>query len=193
MNKKKTVITVAVLALVLVVGGLLAYFTDVTDTVTNTFTIGNVDISLSEPNWVAANAQNILPNKTLAKDPTVTNDSTTNPAYVFVKVEIPAIDASTPLYTYTTNDSWAQVGSDEYASNKITRVYVYGTAANAAPTSLAAGASTTTAVFSEVTLGNFTSTQLSSFATNTIDVTAYGIQTTDLGEATTATAIYALF
>ena len=50
MKKRKTIIAAVVLLLVFVVGRAVAYFTD-TESVTNTFTIGNVDITLTEPNW----------------------------------------------------------------------------------------------------------------------------------------------
>ena len=52
MKKKKTILAALVLLLVVAVGGAIAYFTD-TDTKTNTFTIGNVDISLTEDGWDA--------------------------------------------------------------------------------------------------------------------------------------------
>ena len=48
MSRKKLIITAIVLALVLAIGGILAYFTDV-DTKINKFTMGNVDIEVLEP------------------------------------------------------------------------------------------------------------------------------------------------
>jgi predicted ribosomally synthesized peptide with SipW-like signal peptide len=45
MNKKKSIAVAIVLALVLLIGGMLAYFTD-KDTKTNTFTIGD-DIEIT--------------------------------------------------------------------------------------------------------------------------------------------------
>ncbi|MDO5323968.1 MAG: TasA family protein, partial [Clostridia bacterium] len=52
MNKKKVLVLAVSVCLVaiLAIGGTLAYFTD-TDAKTNTFTVGNVDITLTEPNW----------------------------------------------------------------------------------------------------------------------------------------------
>ena len=52
MKKKKIITVCLVVALVAVfaIGGSLAYFTD-EDTKDNTFTVGNVDIVLDEPNW----------------------------------------------------------------------------------------------------------------------------------------------
>ena len=48
MSKKKSIAVAAILAVVLLIGGLLAYFTD-RDTKTNVFTLGdNIEISLTE-------------------------------------------------------------------------------------------------------------------------------------------------
>ncbi len=78
MKKKKTIIAAVILLLVITVGGAIAYFTD-TEEKTNTFTIGNVDISLSEPNWVETDttpangipdaAENLMPGQTVLKNP----------------------------------------------------------------------------------------------------------------------------
>ena len=88
--KKKMVTICLVVALVLtaVAGGTLAYFTDTADA-TNTFTVGNVDITLTEPNWEGTgsnDAPEVYPGEPLAKDPTVTNDGA-NPCFVRIKVE----------------------------------------------------------------------------------------------------------
>ena len=53
MNTKKKIFSIALatsLAAVAVVGSSLAYFTDKEEK-TNTLTIGNVDIELTEPKW----------------------------------------------------------------------------------------------------------------------------------------------
>lgn len=88
--KKK--ITLAVVAIVLVaavaVGGSLAYFTD-TQKADNTFTVGNVKITLTEPNWESSgkfDAPEVYAYEALKKDPTVTNTGA-NPCFVRVKVE----------------------------------------------------------------------------------------------------------
>ena len=60
MNKRKTMAVAIVLALVLLIGGMIAYFTD-TDEATNEFTLGDeVDISLSET-WTPADGLGIHP------------------------------------------------------------------------------------------------------------------------------------
>lgn len=88
--KKKLLATCLIIALAAtaVIGGTLAYFTD-TDTADNVFTVGNVSIDLTEPNWEgegSEDAPEAYPGEALKKDPTVTNDGK-NPAFVRIKVE----------------------------------------------------------------------------------------------------------
>ena len=74
MNAKKwaILITTVALAVSLTIGGTLAYLTS-TQSATNTFTVGNVQIGLSEPNWNNANdGKNMLPGNTYNKDPLIT-------------------------------------------------------------------------------------------------------------------------
>ena len=90
MNKRKIILLAALLVMVAIlgVGGTLAYFT-AEDEATNTFTVGNVKIELTEPNWDAtgkAEAENVYPGQVLPKDPTVKNTGN-NPCYVRVAVE----------------------------------------------------------------------------------------------------------
>lgn len=87
--KKKIIALALVLCLVAVavVGGTLAYFTD-EDNAENVFTVGNVDIDLTEPKWEEtgkAEAEDAYPGEPLAKDPTVTNIGK-NPCFVRVSV-----------------------------------------------------------------------------------------------------------
>ena len=85
---KKKILTlglVAALSATAAIGGTLAYFTD-TAGKENTFTVGNVDIELVEPSWHEADAKDLVPGQTVAKDPTVMNVGA-NACYVRVKVE----------------------------------------------------------------------------------------------------------
>lgn len=90
MNKRKILLLALSLCMVaiLAVGGTLAYFTDEA-TKTNTFTVGNVDIDLTEPKWDedgSGDAPDVYPGEPLAKDPTIENIGA-NPCFVRVKVE----------------------------------------------------------------------------------------------------------
>ncbi len=199
--KKKNLIAVAIiLALLLVIGGMIAYFTD-TDTKTNVFTLGDVDISISET-FEPTDAQGLLPGDSVNKAPSIKNDSTTTPAYVFAEVIVPCYDADpisnpaaadTPLYTFTANSGWTLINTPAVGSdNTITYVYAYGT--SSAMTSLAAGATTSAPVFNSVTVApTLTSAEAdTASATPNIVVNAYGIQTKNLG-VTAPADIFALF
>lgn len=93
MKKKITAIALVVcLVAVAIVGGSLAYFTD-EEEATNTFTVGNVDITLTEPEWDAAleedpTAATLIPGRVIAKDPTITVEATSQRAYTFLKVQL---------------------------------------------------------------------------------------------------------
>ena len=199
MNKKKSIAVAAILAVVLLIGGLLAYFTD-TDTKTNVFTLGdNVEISLSETAWVAANGEGIHPGANIAKNPIITNDSTTTPAYVFAEIIVPCYDsnadgtADDALFTLNSIGSgWTLINTSAVNTTNKTITYVYAYGTNTAMTALAKNTSTS-AVFTSVTLkSTLTEAQKATAGTTNIVVHAYGIQTDGLG-VTAPMAIFGLF
>lgn len=117
-NRRRSVSSrafIALLALVLVIGcvagGTVAWLVAKTDTVVNTFTYGNIDITLTE----SEETYKIVPGTTIHKDPkvTVTNDS--EDCYLFVKVEEknwPAAtleDGTTRKVSYAIADGWTRV------------------------------------------------------------------------------------
>ena len=100
--KKRTMIfvTAMVLLFAMVTGSTLAYMTSKTATVQNTFTYGNVLITLDEAPVnsdgqattgarVTANTYRLFPGKTYDKDPTVHVDADSEDCYIFVKVVNP--------------------------------------------------------------------------------------------------------
>ena len=136
MSRKKLIITAIILVLVLAIGGILAYFTDV-QTKTNKFKMGTVEIEVTEPSWPGDENTpvDIVPEQEIAKDPTVTNKGD-GEVYAFAEVTIPCEtvkigDATTATLTElftllhnvtddTTgevtkesgiNPAWAQVGT----------------------------------------------------------------------------------
>lgn len=197
MSKKKSIAVAIVLLLVLLIGGLVAYFTD-TDTKTNVFTIGDgIDISITET-WTANDGLGIHPGTTITKAPKIKNNSTT-PAYVFAEIVVPcyATSGSTvnaPLFTFTPNSGWTRIDSNTINTTTKTITYVYAYGTSSAMTSLAANATTTNAVFSSVTLApSLTSAQkTTASATPNIVVNAYGIQVDNLSTSTPS-GIFALF
>lgn len=104
MKKKVTAIALAVCILaVAVIGATMAYFTD-TDSKTNTFTFGKVDIDLTEDSTDANGAvkgymstdggityPGVLPGLVYSKVPTVTVKKDSLPAYVAITATVPTI------------------------------------------------------------------------------------------------------
>ena len=97
--KKKLVTLCAALALcaTAIIGGTLAYFTDI-KTAENTFVVGNVSITLDEAQVnemgekdgdtrVTGNKYKLIPGHTYIKDPTITVNDGSLDSYLFVKVE----------------------------------------------------------------------------------------------------------
>ena len=91
--RKPLMLLCSAVALVAIsVGATLAYLTD-TEAVANTFTVGRVGISLSETDVdndgdMAKNAYHLVPGQTYTKDPTVTMDANSEPAYVRMLVKV---------------------------------------------------------------------------------------------------------
>jgi len=90
MKKKILAITLCVAMLaIMLVSGTMAYFTD-TQAKTNTFTMGKVDIELSEPNYAPAadGKLKVFPGQTYPKDPTITVASDSEDCYLVATVTI---------------------------------------------------------------------------------------------------------
>ena len=209
MKKNKTFLAAIVLLLLFVVGGAVAYFTD-TDSETNTFTIGNVDIDLVEANWDTTDqdsngipdaAQDLMPGQTVAKDPVIKNLSTSNEAYVFAKVEVPCTTETTPreLFTYTVNTGWTELSSTACTNGTATHIYYYGSNGSLTALAKASNASTPTptsaAVFDNVTLLSSLTGAAAEGLTGSknIVVTGYGIQTQGLTAPVTPTSVWSNF
>lgn len=82
--KKKTLALVLALTLLVagIVGGTLAWLTDQTAEVKNTFTVGDINIGLTE----TTTDYKMVPGNTIAKDPTVTVKANSEACWLFVKV-----------------------------------------------------------------------------------------------------------
>lgn len=122
--KKQIIALGAALGLVAAVGvgSTLAYLTDTTNTVTNTFTVGKVDIELAETvdeNVATKNQvggydfEKLLPGSSYEKKPVVTVDKDSADCYVFVKI--------TGDVSMTDMDmkQWTNVGNDVYRYNAV--------------------------------------------------------------------------
>ena len=84
MKKRTLIILVALVAVFgMAVGGTIAWLTDQTEPITNTFTVGNINIELKE----TATEFKMVPGVTIVKDPKITVKSGSEACYLFVKVE----------------------------------------------------------------------------------------------------------
>lgn len=106
-NMKKSIALVLALVLVVggVVGGTIAWLTDKTEEIKNTFTVGNIDITLTEE----AQKQNdyqfkMIPGETLKKDPVVTVVGGSEACWLFV--EITESDNLDDFITYAPAAGW---------------------------------------------------------------------------------------
>ena len=155
MSRKKLIITSVVLALILLIGGILAYFTDV-ETKTNKFKMGGANITVTEPHFPGDENTpvDIVPGKEVSKDPIVTNVGD-GEVYAFVEVTIPKANVkigsqtspseqllfktnyiadasgSAPVYAEGINPEWVLIRTTQNAASgttpaSTTFVYAYG-------------------------------------------------------------------
>ena len=105
-RNRRIAMTVALVLVVALasIGGTIAWLTATTGSVVNTFTVGDVDITLTETNATDLDGDgdyekefHIVPNVPIAKDPKVTIDTDSEKCWVFVKVKV----ENWPTYTYT--------------------------------------------------------------------------------------------
>lgn len=84
--KKKISVSLAIVALALccAVGGTIAWLTATTEKVVNTFTYGDINITLNE---TTGTEYKMVPGNTISKDPVVTVEGGSEACWLFVKVE----------------------------------------------------------------------------------------------------------
>lgn len=190
--KKKLLITLSVVAcaLLLVVGsiaGTIAYLTS-TAKVTNTFTVGNVSITLDEgrvgedgkfidenQDGVAdtrvsgdtaenpANKYHLLPGHEYDKDPTIHVGESSENCWLFVEItdEISAIQDTATIKEQLATYGWVAVAGE-------TNVYAYNQVATAGKDYV---------VFKTVKVkGTVTNEALAAYANKTVSVIAYAVQ-----------------
>lgn len=201
-NTRKMATTLAACALVgaMAVGGTMAYLTDA-ETVTNTFTVGNVETDLTEPNKPDEETPRV-PNEEMAKDPTVQNTGD-NDQIVFIAFDIPMANVITAGYDGTlenggvahdvelfdfrketgsydsVNDGWVQLYQTTAADkSKVTYIYGYKDVLGvdeAAP-----------AIFDHVRMANVIEGELPTDEQLHMPVRAYAIQADFLQDADNA-------
>ena len=112
--KKKATIAVVALALVLcfAIGGTLAWLKTETTPVVNTFTYGDINITLDESDNLDLK---MVPGKSIRKDPVVTVKKGSEACWLFVEVkESENFDA---FMTYAVEEGWTLYDTDKTGSN----------------------------------------------------------------------------
>lgn len=185
MMKKKILKVLAIVgcAAILVAGsiaGTFAYLTFLTGTVTNTFTAGNVKITLDEAkvteygvavdgaNRVIENTYKLIPGHSYLKDPTIHVTKGSEVCYLFIKVEneISGIEGTNTVAAQLTANGWLKLDGQANVWYKAEPIDARQSA-------------------NDVDVATFTSFTVNETATNadvdsykgkTIKVTAYAIQ-----------------
>ena len=125
-TKKALILTLcAVLLVVSTVFATMAYLTSTTQVVKNTFTVGNVKITLDEApvdeygnvvagDRVTENTYKLMPGHTYVKDPTIHVDANSEDCWLFVKIvdEIAAIQDVTTVESQMLNNGWKKLEGD---------------------------------------------------------------------------------
>lgn len=119
-NRRRSVSSrtfIAMLALVLVigcaVGGTVAWLVSSTDPVVNTFTYGDINITLSE---TTGDSYKIIPGVNIGKDPKVTVKKDSEACWLFVKVEEEGTFVANKV-TYSIADGWTKGDGTKIPAN----------------------------------------------------------------------------
>ena len=208
MKKKLMTVLALVLVIAMSVAGTYAYLTS-QDTVTNTFTVGNVAITLDEAevdangnvvsnDRVKANGYKLLPGHTYNKDPMVTVKAGSESSYVKMTVtftkaaELDAIFAPTgadmtSIFNGYNSANWIYKGNTEdTGANTRTYEFWYKETVAAPDADVALDA-----LFDSITVpGTITNAQLATIEGMTITVNAYAIQADGFSTADAAWEAY---
>ncbi len=186
MRTKTKALVLALCAVLLVVTTVFVTMAFLTseDSVQNTFTVGEVTISLDEldvddsdndgstTDRDKANEYKLIPGKTYTKDPTIHVGANSEPCYLFVKVENGLVnaeaDGNTTIAAQMTANGWSLVDDE-------TNIYVYNQIVTK---------NTDVVVFSNFTIDG--ETVVANFKDAKINVTAYAIQAEGFEKTATA-------
>lgn len=177
-NKALLLSLCAVLLVAASVFGTMAYLTDETDAVENTFTVGDVAITLDEApvdddgiattgDRVTANEYKLFPAHVYDKDPTVHVDDESEDCWIFVQVVngIAAIESTATDYVSIADqmeaNGWTEIDSANH-------IFAYKETVSAGDDVV---------VFESFAVDkDLDGTDLASYASATITVTAYAVQ-----------------
>ena len=164
---KKRLIVIASMALigVMAIGATIAWLT-ASASVTNTFTVGNIAISISEPKWVQNSK--LYPGAEIDKDPTITVAANSEDCYVYAMVDNQLNAAVENAVTLNIHADWTSI-----FTNGTKTVYRYKAVAAQSD-----GDQPLTPVFTSVSVGKTTVTEdnIAFLIGGKIEVKAYAHQ-----------------
>lgn len=175
MKKKVLSIVAVVLVLCCAIGGTLAWLTAKTDPVVNTFTVGDINIDLTESKNLNLK---MVPGNTISKDPKVTVKANSEACWLFVKVEKSSNFDS--FMTYEMANGWTQGDGTKIRAN----VFYREVAATTAATDFSVLKGDSVSVMNTVTKADLNALTQSTFPTLTF--TAYAVQKDNVADAATA-------
>lgn len=178
-NRRRSVSSrafIALLALVLVIGcvagGTVAWLVATSDTVTNTFTYGDINIALAES---TGTSYKVIPGTDITKNPKVTVKGGSEACWLFVKVEESGTFVADKV-TYAIDNGWTPLEGEK-------GVYYREVAAVTADTDFSVLEGNKITVKDTLTKGDIKDIA----ATNpTLKITAYAVQQENIADAATA-------
>ena len=173
MKKRSVALLCAVMMIVgIAAGGTIAWLTDHTAEVKNTFTVGTIDIDLTESEDLDLK---MTPGKTITKDPKVTVEDGSEDSYVFVKIE-DSENYKDYLEPYQVAEGWTAVPG---ADGVYYREYKAADSAVEYPVLK----DNQVKVLTSVTKAQMDAVKAGTTPAPTLTFTAYAIQSADLGTA----------
>lgn len=181
MKKTKLIAVVLVVALLIggAIGGTIAWLTDKTESVVNTFTLGDINITLEESVAGDDNEETfkMIPGNTITKDPKITVKAGSEACWLFVKMdEINNPDTYLTYSVITGVDGWTKL-------NGVTGVYYREVAASGSDQEFGILTDDAVKVKNTVTKDDLTAINA---ANPKLAFTAYAVQKDNIADAATA-------
>lgn len=193
-TKKLTIALAALsLALVCVIGGTLAFLVATSNEVTNTFTYGEIALTLTETAGTEKNSVRefgkVVPGATIDKDPRVTVTADSENCYVYVKIVNNVVLEGEVIVTCNIDTAnWEEVGAIVNGDGSTVKLYRYKEIVEKSSDETALPE-----VFKTVTFGVFSSDDVT--ALDAIDedivITAYAHQSDNTNQETADAAAIA--
>ncbi len=182
-NKILLIILICIFAIS--IGFAIAYFTERTQELSNNITVGDVNTTLTEPNWKPDDGKNIEPDKNIPKDPKIRNTGS-NPCYVYLQITVPKSEVrlvideemlsskqNTELFTYSVNSDWEEISTNTSNSNYNVHIYAY-------TKEVLSSNEETSSIFNSIKLKNVLEGELDSKKEYIVNVRSYAIQSDKL-------------